>query len=60
MDDHEKCLAAARSNYELGVRRCVAELQAIKDRSVRTGLHSFPGGCETHRIEIMIRGGVRS
>ncbi|HWR48916.1 MAG TPA: AfsR/SARP family transcriptional regulator, partial [Pseudonocardiaceae bacterium] len=29
MDDHEKCLAAARSTYEMGVRHCVAELQAI-------------------------------
>ena len=29
MDDHEKCLAAARSTYEIGVRHRVAELQAI-------------------------------
>jgi DNA-binding SARP family transcriptional activator len=124
MDDHEKCLAAARSTYELGVRHCVAELQALGmvfqgavlirrgqvaeglalhdeamamavagDLSqlaavqifcqvvrtcyelsdyrracewteaievcfVRTGVNSFPGDCETHRIAIMVRTGA--
>ncbi len=124
MDDHEKTLAAARSTYEMGVRHCVAELQAvgmvfqggvlirrgqvaeglalhdegmamavcgdfsqlatvaifcqvirtchelgdyrrahewteaIKDCFVRTGLNSFPGDCDTHRIGTMVRGGA--
>lgn len=124
MDDHEKCLAAARSTYEMGVRHCVAELQAIgmvfqgavlirrgqvaeglalhdegmtmavggdlsqfatvqifcqvvracyelgdyrrahewtkaiEDCFVRTGLTSFPGDCETHRIGIMVSSGA--
>ncbi len=28
-DDREKCLAAARSTYEVGVRYCVADFQAV-------------------------------
>lgn len=124
MDDHEKCLAAARSTYERGVRHGIAELQAIgmvfqgavlirrrrvteglalhdegmamavggdlsqlataqifcqvvrtcnelgdyrraqewteaiEDCFGRTGLTSFPGDCETHRIAIMISRGA--
>jgi DNA-binding SARP family transcriptional activator len=124
MNDHEKCLAAARSTYEMGVRHRVAELQAIgmvfqgavlirrgqvaeglalhdegmvmavggdlpqfatvqifcqvirtcyelgdyrrahewtkavEDCFVRTGLNSFPGDCETHRIGIMVSSGA--
>ncbi|MGH3776717.1 MAG: BTAD domain-containing putative transcriptional regulator [Pseudonocardiaceae bacterium] len=124
MDDHEKCLAAARSTYEMGARHGVADLQAIgmvfqgavlirrgqvaeglalhdegmamavggdlsqlatvqiycqvirtcyelgdyrrahewteaiEDCFVRTGLTSFPGDCETHRISIMISRGA--
>ncbi len=123
-DDHEKCLAAARSTYEMGARHGVAELQAlgmvfqgavlirrgqvaeglalhdegmamavggtlsqlatvqifcqvirtcyelsdyrrahewteaIEDCFARTGLTSFPGDCETHRIGILVRSGA--
>ncbi|MGQ0716862.1 MAG: BTAD domain-containing putative transcriptional regulator [Pseudonocardiales bacterium] len=124
LDDPEKCLAAARSTYEMGVRHGVAELQAlgmvfqggvlirrgqvreglalhdeamvmavggdlsqlatvqifcqvirtcydlgdyrraqewteaIEGCFVRTGLTSFPGDCETHRIGIMVASGA--
>jgi DNA-binding SARP family transcriptional activator len=124
MDDHEKCLANARSTYEMGVRHDVSELQAlgmvfqgavlirrgqvaeglalhdegmamavagdlpqlatvqifcqvirtcyelsdyrraqewteaIEDCFARTGLTSFPGDCETHRISIMVSSGA--
>ncbi len=123
-DDREKCLAAARSAYEVGVRHGVADFQAIglvfqgavllrrgqvaeglamhdegmamlvggglsqlatsqiycqlirtcyelgdyrrarewtqaaEDCFVRTGLSSFPGDCETHRVTIMISRGA--
>ncbi|MGH3823522.1 MAG: BTAD domain-containing putative transcriptional regulator [Pseudonocardiaceae bacterium] len=123
-DDPEKCLAASRSTYEIGVRRGVADLQAvglvfqggmlirrgqaaeglalhdeamamavggdlsqlitvqifcqvvrtccelgdyrraeewnraIEDCFVRTGLTSFPGDCEAHRVTIMIHRGA--
>lgn len=123
-DDHEQCLVAARSTYELGVRHHVPELQAlgmvfqgavlirrgqavaglalhdeamamavsgdlsqlatvqifcqvirtcyelgdfrrarewteaVEDCFVRTGLNSFPGDCETHRIAIMVSTGA--
>jgi DNA-binding SARP family transcriptional activator len=123
-DDIEKCLAAARSTYEMGARYGVADMQAlgmvfeggvlirrgqvaeglalhdegmamavsgglsqlatvqifchvvrtccdlrdyrraeewnraIEDCFVRTGLYSFPGDCETHRVTIMIHRGA--
>lgn len=123
-DDHEKCLAAARSTYEMGVRHGIGDLQAvgmvfqgavlirrgqvaeglalhdegmtmavggdlsqfaavqifcqvvrtcyelgdyrraqewteaIEDCFAVTGLTSFPGDCETHRIAIMISRGA--
>ncbi|MGH3900022.1 MAG: BTAD domain-containing putative transcriptional regulator [Pseudonocardiaceae bacterium] len=123
-DDPEKCLAAALSTYEMGVRHGVADLQAvgmvfqggvlirrgqvadglalhdegmamavggdlsqlatvqifcqvvrtccelrdyrradewtraIEDCFARTGLNSFPGDCEAHRVTIMISRGT--
>jgi tetratricopeptide (TPR) repeat protein len=123
-DDPEKCLAASRSTYEMGVRHGVADLQAvglafqdgvlirrgqvveglalhdeamamavggnisqlvtvqifcqvvrtycelgdyrraeewtraIEDCFARTGLTSFPGDCEAHRVTIMIHRGA--
>ena len=48
-----------RTCYELGdYRRAQEWTEAIEDCFVRTGLSSFPGDCETHRIEIMIRSGA--
>ncbi|MDQ3764955.1 MAG: AfsR/SARP family transcriptional regulator [Actinomycetota bacterium] len=44
--------------YELGdYRRAHEWTEAIEDCFVRTGLTSFPGDCETHRIGIMINRG---
>lgn len=44
---------------ELGdYRRAQEWTEAIEDCIIRTGLSSFPGDCETHRIQIMIRSGA--
>ncbi|MGH3789628.1 MAG: BTAD domain-containing putative transcriptional regulator [Pseudonocardiaceae bacterium] len=48
-----------RTCYELGDHRRAHEwTEAIEDCFVRTGLTSFPGDCETHRIAIMISRGT--
>ncbi len=48
-----------RTCYELGdYRRAQEWTEAIEDCFARTGLTSFPGDCETHRIEILIDRGA--
>jgi DNA-binding SARP family transcriptional activator len=48
-----------RSCYELGdYRRAQEWTEAIEDCFAVTGLTSFPGDCETHRIAIMISRGA--
>ncbi|HKR48751.1 MAG TPA: AfsR/SARP family transcriptional regulator [Pseudonocardiaceae bacterium] len=48
-----------RTCYELGdYRRADEWTEAIEDCFVRTGLTSFPGDCETHRIGILISRGA--
>ncbi len=48
-----------RTCYELGdYRRAQEWTEAIEDCFARTGLTSFPGDCETHRIEILISRGA--
>lgn len=45
--------------YELGdYRRAEEWTQAIQDCFERTGLTSFPGDCETHRVGIMVGRGA--
>jgi len=45
--------------HELGdYRRAQEWTEAIEDCFVRTGLNSFPGDCETHRIGIMVGRGA--
>ncbi|MGH3870324.1 MAG: BTAD domain-containing putative transcriptional regulator [Pseudonocardiaceae bacterium] len=45
--------------HELGdFRRAQEWIEAIEDCCARTGLNSFPGDCETHRIGIMISRGA--
>ncbi len=48
-----------RTCYELGdCRRAQEWTRAVEDCFVRTGLNSFPGDCETHRIAIMVSSGA--
>ncbi len=52
------CLTVRTCN-ELGdFRRAQEWIEAIEDCFLRTGLSSFPGDSETHRIEIMISRGA--
>ncbi|MGH3905826.1 MAG: BTAD domain-containing putative transcriptional regulator [Pseudonocardiaceae bacterium] len=45
--------------YELGdYRRAEEWTQAIEDCFVRTGLTTFPGDCDTHRVGIMVGRGA--